>query len=135
MVIQKAHELGEAISQSEEYAKLMYAQDALELDYDGLANMNLLQQQQKKLADIMSHPSTTQEDIKALSDEVDVLQTKLLSDEVFMEYLNAQQAFQKLIADVIKTLADYMAINNLVSTDVCGHGGCNGHCGSCGGSN
>jgi cell fate (sporulation/competence/biofilm development) regulator YlbF (YheA/YmcA/DUF963 family) len=80
----------------------------------------------------MSHPSTTQEEIKTLSDEVDALQGKLLADEVFMEYVNAQQAFQKLIVDVNKTLSDYIAVNNLVSTDVHGHGGCNGHCGSCG---
>lgn len=130
MVIDKARELGIALSESPEFQRMLRARAAIE-ENETLANtIALLQEKQDLIADRLSEgeDSDCRIDLVTLSNEIDDIQRDLMESEPFVEMLDAQHEFENLMQRVNREIAVCIGADfNENST------GCSGNCGGCGG--
>lgn len=131
MVIEKARELGIALSESQEFRRMLQARAAIE-ENETLANtINLLQEKQRMIADLLAEggDSDNRIDLSTLSNEIDDIQTELMESGPFVEMLDAQHAFEALMQRVNRVIAACIGADlSDESTGACG-----GDCGGCGG--
>ena len=107
MVIEKARELGIALSESQEFRRMLQARAAIE-ENETLANtINLLQEKQRMIADLLAEggDSDNRIDLSTLSNEIDDIQTELMESGPFVEMLDAQHAFEALMQRVNRVIA------------------------------
>jgi cell fate (sporulation/competence/biofilm development) regulator YlbF (YheA/YmcA/DUF963 family) len=127
LIIDKARELGIALSESDEFKRMIAARAILE---DNSAVSEMLkdyQKKQKEIVDILSGDNPDSVLVAALTNDIDNMQSTLLVNPVFSELMEAQNDFQKLMNDVNKVLAE------CIGMDMKQDNSCDGSCSSCSG--
>ena len=131
MVIDRARELGIALSESPEFQRMQQARRAIDENEALRGQIELLNEKQKLAADILSQGEDAEHwgELATISNEIDDIQADLLSSKPFEEMMDAQQAFDELMQRVNQVIAT--CIGTDAGNDM---GGCCGRtCGSCGG--
>ena len=108
MIIEKATELGMALSNSDEFRRLQAAKAAMDAD---------------KNADSEGI------EVSAIAKEIDDIQTELVENPVFEEMMEAQHCFANLMNEVNRTIGAYIGMN----TEENSSSGCSGNCSGCSG--
>lgn len=130
MVIDKARELGIALSESPEFQRMLRARAAIE-ENETLANtIALLQEKQDLIADRLAEgeDSDCRIDLATLSNEIDDIQRDLMESEPFVEMLDAQHEFENLMQRVNREVAACIGADFNENSAAC-----SGNCGGCGG--
>ena len=130
MVIDKARELGLALSESPEFQRMLRARAAIEENETLTNTIALLQEKQDLIADRLAEgeDSDCRIDLATLSNEIDDIQRDLMESEPFVEMLEAQHEFENLMQRVNREIAACIGADfNENST------ACSGDCGGCGG--
>lgn len=131
MIIEKAQELGLALSQSAEFCRMMEAKAAMDKSEP---IQHLMQDYTKKREDIVSLMEEAEADkseMMELSRQLDEIQSALMTHPIFMEMMEAQRGFQALMQQVNNTIAVCIGLDE-PEMDVA-QGGCSGSCSSCAG--
>ncbi len=132
MVIDKARDLGIALSESPEFKRMLVARAAIEENQEIMNNINLVQEKQRLVGDLLAEGSLseTRVDIATLTHEIDDLQTELMASEPFKEMLDSQRAFENLMQRVNKIIATCIGADfgGEAASDSCG-----GDCAGCSG--
>ncbi|MDL2235555.1 YlbF family regulator [Christensenellaceae bacterium OttesenSCG-928-L17] len=127
MILNKARELGIALSETEEFQRMGQARAVMEADQTVTDAMALFQAKQDELVALLSNDSPDRLLIASLSHEVEALQTQLLENPVFAEALEAQNAFQQMMNAVNREIG---ACIGAVAEE---EAGCSGSCEGCAG--
>ena len=101
-VIELAHALGMEIAKSEEIKALEAAKAAFDADAELQAKMSEYETERKLLGEEFSK-STDEADERAIADlraRIEELTAEITLNPVYMTFANAQQAMNKLMADV-----------------------------------
>ena len=129
MVIDKARELGIALSESAEYERMLASRDAIEKDAALTALINEFGLRQQQLAEMLSDAELEgSTSLEAASHDIDNIQQMLLENVLFSEMLEAQSAFQKLMRRVNKVIGVCIGLEDTGCGD---EAGCSGSCASC----
>ena len=107
MVIDKARDLGIALSESPEFQHMLQVRTAIE-ENETLVNMiNLLHEKQRMIGKLLAEGEDTDSrtDIATLSNEIEDIQTELMESQLFTEMLDAQHAFEALMQRVNRVIA------------------------------
>lgn len=107
MVIDKARDLGIALSESPEFQHMLQVRAAIE-ENETLVNMiNLLHEKQSMVGKLLAEGEDTDSrtDIATLSNEIEDIQTELMESQLFTEMLDAQHAFEALMQRVNRVIA------------------------------
>lgn len=130
MIVDKARELGMAISQSDEFVTMTNAKAELDADTALCEKLKQFNSMQDKMIELLSDDvELNQDEVQGLSREIDVLQAELLENGIFSAYLAAQGKFQRLMTQVNREIAECLGMQH---QDECEEEGCSGSCSSCG---
>ena len=100
MIVDKARELGMAISQSDEFVALTDAKSALDANESLHEMVQQFNQMQDRMIQLLSDDAElNQIEVQQLSKDIDAVQTQLLENDIFSSYLNAQSKFQQLMKE------------------------------------
>lgn len=121
-VLKLALDLGMAISASEEFTQLTQARNRLDADETACAIMNDFETTRAML----EREDMTEARIEAVSARLMDIQNDMLRNDVFSEFLHAQNEFAEMMKQVNKTLA--VCITGVDAADE----ECTGSCSSCG---
>ncbi len=129
MIIEKAKELGIALSESEEFRAMNEAQCAMETDKDLMGKINEFNHKQSRIMELLGADEGDQAQINALSAQLEALRTELVENEAFVKMLETQSTFQALMQRVNR------AIGMCIGADVEENEetGCGGQCSGCSG--
>ncbi len=127
MILEKARELGIALSQSEEFIRMQSTQSALESDAAVVGVLQAYREKQGELVENLSSENTDRLLVAALSKDVETLQEQLLSNAIFNAAVEAQNAFNQLMEAVNKE------IGTCVGFIAAEEHGCGGSCSGCAG--
>jgi len=130
MIVDKARELGLAISQSDEFLTMTNAKAELDADVVLCEKLKQFNSMQDKMIQLLSDDvELNQNEVQELSREIDVLQAELLENSIFSAYLAAQGKFQRLMTRVNREIAECLGMQ---SQDECEEDSCSGSCSTCG---
>ena len=132
MIIEKAQELGLALSESAEFCRMMEAKAAMDENERVQDMMREYTQKRDDIVGLMEGEEAEKSDMMELSRQLDEIQSALVSHPVFMEMMAAQQDFQALMQQVNKTIAACIGMDD-PQLDASEGGGCSGSCASCAG--
>jgi len=91
MIVDKARELGLAISQSDEFLTMTNAKAELDADVVLCEKLKQFNSMQDKMIQLLSDDvELNQNEVQELSREIDVLQAELLENSIFSAYLAAR---------------------------------------------
>ena len=126
MVIDKARELGLALSESPEFQRMLRARAAIEENETLTNTIALLQEKQDLIADRLAEgeDSDFRIDLSTLSNEIDDIQRDLMESEPFIEMLEAQHEFENLMQRVNREIAACIGADFNESGNCGGCGGC-----------
>lgn len=124
-VMKKACELGEAIVASDAYQRLRQAEDAVNADVEASGLLTSFQDKTMKLEDAMEEAGA-EEKIRALRDECMDLEEQIRKNELLLEMMAAQSAFQELFSQINAVLKFYVTGEETSAESSCG-----GNCESC----
>lgn len=127
MILEKARELGIALSESAEFTRMNAAREAMEANE---AVMNMLEEYQKKqehIVDQLSSGDMDRAEVVALSSDVEALQAQLLENPLFAEAMEAQDAFQHMMKLVNQEIARCIGVETEADH------ACSGSCEGCAG--
>lgn len=127
MIIEKARELGIALSESQEFQAMNDAQRAMEQDEALMEKLNLFNEKQGRIMELMSSEEGAQAEISLLSAEMEALRTSLIENETFVEMLETQAAFQALMKRVNRAIG--ICIGAQMDDEQ--EDGCGGNCSGC----
>jgi cell fate (sporulation/competence/biofilm development) regulator YlbF (YheA/YmcA/DUF963 family) len=99
----KAHELAELLSQSEEYKEFKRAKISLEKDQD---NLRLLQDFRRKQLEIQMAQLSGEEVDEEYIKQTEHLYELLSMNSKINEYLNAEYKFARMMADIQKIIGE-----------------------------
>ncbi len=132
MVIDKARDLGIALSESPEFKRMMAARAAMEESETIMNTIDLVHEKQRLVSDLLAEGSLseTRFNIASLTREIEDLQTELMSSEPFKEMMESQHHFENLMKRVNKIIATCVGADfgGESASDSCG-----GNCASCSG--
>lgn len=133
MIIEKARELGIAISESEEFINMTRTREAMEADEQLMANLNEYNAMQQSIMDIMSSDTDNTQAVQDMSRDIERLHDELLANETFHAMLEAQARFQQLMKQVNRVIGLCIGAeeHNEPDSDKEEEGGCNGCCSHC----
>ncbi len=131
MVIDKARDLGIALSESIEFQRVLQARAAIEENESLVNRINLLHEKQHLIADLLAEGEAedSRVDLATLSNEIEEIQTELMESEPFVEMLEAQHAFEALMQRVNRVIAACIGADFDGEDDA----NCSGDCGACSG--
>lgn len=125
MIIEKAQELGLALSESAEFCRMMDAKAAMDAD-EGVQNMMRdYTQKREDIVSLMESEDADKAEMMELSRQLDEVQSALVVNPLFMEMMEAQREFQALMQQVNRTIASCIGFDEPQ--------GCAGGCSSCAG--
>lgn len=129
MIIEKARELGIALSESEEYRAMNEAQLAMERDETLMAKLNEFNELQSRIMELMSDEDCAHDEINGLSARMEAVRAALIENDSFTRMLETQSAFQALMKRVNR------AIGVCIGADMGDENaqGCGGNCAGCSG--
>lgn len=128
MVMDKARELGIALSETEEFLRMTAAREAMEADNAVTDMINEYQSKQEQIVDILSETDPDRELVVALTADVERIQAALFCNDVFSELMDAQNDFQQLMGKVNAVIGSCIGVEPPAA-----EGGCSGSCASCSG--
>ena len=133
MIIEKARELGIAISESEEFINMTRTREAMEADEQLMANLNEYNAMQQSIMDIMSSDTDNTQAVQDMSRDIERLHDELLANGAFHAMLEAQARFQQLMKQVNRVIGLCIGAeeHNEPDSDEAEEGGCNGCCSHC----
>ena len=133
MIIEKARELGIAISESEEFINMTRTREAMEADEQLMAHPNEYNAMQQSIMDIMSSDTDNTQAVQDMARDIERLHDELLANEAFHAMLEAQARFQEVTNQVnrIIGLCRGAEEHNEPDADEEEEGGCNGCCSHC----
>ena len=126
MILDKARELGLALSQSEEFLRMQSARAVMDSNEAITDALQDYKDKQEELMGLLSGDEPDRLQVAALSRDVETLQEQLLNSPVFSEAMAAQNEFQQLMTKVNREIAACIGIQTEES-------GCGGSCASCSG--
>lgn len=127
MILEKARDLGLALSETQEFLRMQSARAVLDANETVTSTLQDYQQKQEQLLDLLSSDNPERLQVSALSRDVETLQEQLLSNPVFSEAMEAQNAFSQLMAQVNREISACIGVQQ--SEESCG-GSCSG-CSGC----
>ena len=128
MILDKARELGIALSESEEFIQMRQARVLLDADSEVTDTLAQFKDKQGELVAQLSSENADKLLVAALSREVELLQTQLMENPIFSGAIEAQNAFQLLMSEVNKEIGACIGIETEAASD-----GCCGSCEGCSG--
>lgn len=130
MVIDKARDLGIALSESQEFKRMLQARAAIDASEALVSTINMLHEKQNLIADLLAEgeDSDCRVDLATLSNEIEDIQTELMESEPFVEMLDAQHAFEALMRRVNRVIATCIGADYGEEAEAC-----EGDCAGCGG--
>ncbi len=128
MVLEKARELGLALSQSEEFIRMSVAQNAVESDEIVTEALAEFKAKQNELVDLLAEDEADKLQIAALSHDIELLQAQLVENPLFMAVMEAQNAFSALMNMVNQEIGACIGLQTQESSE-----GCQGSCSGCSG--
>lgn len=133
MIIEKAQELGLALSESTEFCRMMEAKAAMDQNESIQEMMREYTELQNGLVGLMEGGEVEKSDMLDLSRQLDEIQANLVAEPVFQEMMEAQHGFQALMQQVNRTIAACIGLDDSQAEGASDHGGCGGGCASCAG--
>ncbi len=127
MVIEKARELGIALSESSEFKRLNDVRSAVDADKALSDMIDSFTVKRQEIVDALTDEDADSELLSASSHEMERIQAILLENNLFKEMLDAQNEFQSLMSRVNREIAACIGMEHD------GEDGCGGGCASCGG--
>lgn len=128
MIIEKARELGFALSESEEFRSMMQARSAMEEDAAVSQSIAEYNQKQQTILEMLESSNSDTETIQAMSADMDRIQSALMENALFARAMETQNAFQQLMNMVNHEIGVCIGV-----ADEDDDGGCTGSCSTCGG--
>lgn len=125
-ILNKAHELGELLAESEELKHYQEMELAFASDEDAQAAVRLYDEKSRGLSEEMHHASMTPEHLEDFRKRMNDNMAELTQNATAREYLEAKSAFNRLITQV----------NEIIGYHIRGEeaeGGCSGNCSGCSG--
>lgn len=107
MIIEKATELGMALSNSDEFRRLQAAKAAMDADKHVNELMEQYTQKQDKMVSMLENADSEGIEVSAIAKEIDDIQTELVENPVFEEMMEAQHCFANLMNEVNRTIGAY----------------------------
>jgi len=132
MIIEKAQELGIALSESTEFHRMMEAKDAMDKHEHIQGMMREYNQKREDIVNLMQGEDVGKNEMMELSHQIDDIQGNLMTHPVFLEMIEAQQGFQSLMQQVNRTIAACIGLDDS-DIDDSPEDGCSGSCSSCAG--
>lgn len=127
MVIEKARELGIALSESSEFKKLNDARSAIDADGPLTDMIDTFSNKRQEVMEALSDEEADPALLSATSREMERIQAILLENSLFKEMLDAQNEFQTLMSRVNRVIATCIGMEEDEGDDE----GCGGGCASC----
>ena len=127
MIIDKARELGIALSKSKEFQRMNAAREAMEADIAVTNMIEEYQSKQEQIVDILAETDPDRDLVVALTADVESIQSMLFCNPVFSELMDAQNDFQQLMAKV------NAVIGSCIGVEPPAPNSCSGSCSSCSG--
>ncbi|MEA4971026.1 MAG: YlbF family regulator [Candidatus Pelethousia sp.] len=131
MIIEKAQELGLALSESAEFCRMMEAKTAMDKNEPIQHMMRDYTQKREDIVSLMEGEEADKAEMMDLSRQLDEIQNALVTHPVFIEMMEAQQGFQALMQQVNRTIAACIGMEDPDLSQA--QSGCNGSCASCAG--
>ncbi len=131
MIIDKARELGIALSETEEFKNMNEAQRAMELDSEIMAKLDEFNSKQSRIMEVMSGEESDPDEMSALSTQMEAIRGQLLAEEKFVKMLEAQAAFEALMKRVNRAIG--VCIGAEMTEDDDETHSCGGDCSGCSG--
>lgn len=128
MIIEKATELGIALSKSDEFLRMQAAKAAMDADGHIAELMDQYTKKQDKMVSMLESTDSDGMAVSAILKEIDDIQTELCSNPVFEEMMEAKHGFANLMNEVSKAIGSYIGMEAGEKA-----GGCSGNCSSCSG--
>lgn len=132
MIIEKAQELGLALSESAEFCRMMEAKAAMDKNEPIQHMMRDYTQKREDIVSLMEGAEADKGEMMDLSRQMDEIQNALVTHPVFVEMMEAQQGFQALMQQVNRTIAACIGMED-PDLGEAQEGGCSGSCASCAG--
>jgi len=130
MIIEKATELGIALSNSAEFKRMQAAKAAMDADEHVSKLMNDYTEKQSAMVTMLEEASPDGMTVSGLSREIEEIQSTLMNDPVFSEMLEAQHQFANLMNEVNGVIGAHIGMEDEPAE---GSGGCGGNCAGCSG--
>lgn len=126
MILEKARDLGVALSQSQEFIRMQSARAVLDANDVVTGALNDFQSKQDQLMELLSGENPDRLQVAALSRDVETLQEQLVQNPIFSEAMEAQNAFSQLMTQVNREISTCIGLQREESS-------CGGSCSGCSG--
>ena len=124
MILDKARELGIALSETPEFLRMQSAREIMDGNDAVTSALAEYKEKQDELVELLSGEDPDRLLVASLSRDVETLQEQLLENPIFAEAMAAQNAFQLLMSQVNTEIA--ACIGAQTSRGGCGGGSCEG---------
>lgn len=133
MILEKARELGIALSESDEFINMTRTREAMEADQALMDELNEYNALHESLAQMLALDGDNQSAIQESSRDLERLHESLLANETFMAMLEAQGEFQQLMKRVNAVIGMCIGADNGSDSSQRDEqeGGCSGSCEHC----
>ena len=128
MVFEKTRELGEALKQSEAYARMQAAEQKAMQNMEAAQLMASFLEKRTQIQQMMQSENPDPGAMKRLSDEMDADQERLQMIDDIVELTQARGEFNALIGQINQVL-QFIVTGRMTDEE----GGCTGSCNSCSG--
>ena len=128
MVFEKTRELGEALKQSEAYARMQAAEQKAMQNLEAAEMMAQYLEKRGQIQEMMSVENPDPAVMQRLSNEMDEIQERLQMIDDIVELTTARGEFNALIGQINQVL-QFIVTGRMTEEE----GGCTGSCNSCSG--
>lgn len=127
MIMEKARELGLALSESPEFLLMLRSRSAMDADQEVTGMIDAYNEKQGTILELLETSDADGEVIQGLSAEMDEIQSKLMASPVFITAMGAQSAFQQLMNRVNREIGACLGMSDGEPS------ACSGSCSTCNG--
>ena len=128
MILEKARELGIALSESQEFQAMLSAREAFDANEAVTKMLEEYQNKQQQIMDMLSGDNLDRAAVTALSSDVEALQTQLTENPLFAAVMQAQNEFQNLMNQVNREIGRCIGMAEEEETI---EASCSGSCAGC----
>ena len=125
-IIEQAIQLGMALAESKELIAMHEAEDALEQDAAAIEILTTLEEQKKKMAELLMQEGVEREKVEELSSLIDGLEKQALENASIAAVKKSQNDFAGLMSRINAIIKFY------VTGETEENDGCSGNCAGCG---
>ena len=124
MILDKARELGIALSETPEFLRMQGARELMDANDAVTSALSEYKEKQEELVELLSGEEPDRLLVASLSRDVETLQEQLLENPILAEAMAAQNAFQLLMSQVNGEIAACIGAQS--RSGGCGGGSCEG---------